>query len=129
MRGARGNSRPYQSEPFHRSEIRRVRRWNRGVGAQKLLLSKHFRSFSSRDKAYWGFIAAQAAGAEDEEARRVLVSFARDADDETFRRRAQRHLDAAAPQRGPVLSTESLEIIATVEETIRKASGRRRLRS
>ena len=93
------------------------------------LLSKHFRNFSSRDKAYWSFIAAQAAGAEDDEARRVLVSFARDADDETFRRRAQRHLEAAGPRRGPVLCTESLEIIATVEETIRKASGRRRLRS
>jgi len=82
-----------------------------------------------RDKAYWSFIAAQAAGTEDDEARRVLVSFARDADDETFRRRAQRHLEAAGPRRGPVLCTESLEIIVTVEETIRKASGRRRLRS
>jgi hypothetical protein len=50
----------------------------------------------SRNKAYWIFVADQAAGAHDQEARRVLASFAHAADDETFRKAAQRHLTKAS---------------------------------
>ena len=65
------------------------------VDAVHSLLSRQLRSLSSERKAYWTFIACQAAGAHDEEARRHLQSAADAADDETFRRAARRHLDAS----------------------------------
>jgi len=59
------------------------------------LLNRQLRSLSSERKAYWTFIACQAAGAHDEEARRRLEAAADTADDETFRKAARRHLDAS----------------------------------
>jgi hypothetical protein len=61
------------------------------------LLSRQLRFLRSMNKAYWIFIASQAAGMHDDDARRTLASYVDAADDETFRRAAQRHL-AKAPQ-------------------------------
>jgi hypothetical protein len=70
------------------------------------LLSRQLRFLRSRNKAYWIFIASQAAGMPDDDARRTLASYVDAADDETFRRAAQRHLaEAPAADRG-VLSLE-----------------------
>jgi hypothetical protein len=56
------------------------------------LLSRQLRFLSPRSKAYWIFIASQAAGVHDDDARRTLASYADATSDETFRRTAQRHL-------------------------------------
>lgn len=64
------------------------------VDGVRSLLSRQLRSLSSQRKAYWMFIACQAARTHDEEARRHLESAADTADDETFGRAARRHLDA-----------------------------------
>jgi hypothetical protein len=65
------------------------------VEGVRSLLSRQLRSLRSERKAYWTFIACQAAGAHDEEARRRLQAAADATDDETFRRAARRHLDAS----------------------------------
>ena len=91
--------------------------------AVRSLLSGQLRSLSPQRKALWIFIAGRAAGTDDEEARRVLVSCARAADDETFRRRAHRHLNAAAAPGGSALSAQSLATIAAIEERLRKTKG------
>jgi hypothetical protein len=64
------------------------------VDAVDSLLNRQLRSLSSERKAYWKFIACQAAGAHDEEVRRHLETAADAADNETFRRAARRHLGA-----------------------------------
>jgi hypothetical protein len=91
--------------------------------AVRSLLSKQFQFLNSRDKAFWIFIASQAAGTVDEEARRVLVSYAGSANDEAFRRRAHRHLNAATTPGGVALSAESRATIAAIEETLPKLKG------
>jgi hypothetical protein len=64
------------------------------IDAVQSLLTSQLRSLSSERKAYWTFIACQAAGKHDEEARSRLEAAADTADDETFRRAARRHLGA-----------------------------------
>jgi hypothetical protein len=64
------------------------------------LLGRQLRSVRSERKAYWTFIACQAAGKDDEEARRGLQAAADATDDETFRRAARRHLDASLVAEG-----------------------------
>lgn len=70
------------------------------IDAVQSLLSRQLRSLSPERKAYWTFIACQAAGKHDEEARGRLESAADAADDETFRRAARRHLDASLATEG-----------------------------
>jgi len=70
------------------------------VDGVRPLLSRQLRSLSSERKAYWTFIACQAAGMHDEEARRRLETAADAADDETFRRAARRHLNASLVTEG-----------------------------
>jgi hypothetical protein len=84
--------------------------------AVRSLLSSQFRSLDPGSKAYWIFIAEQAAGREDEEARRALVSYARVADDETFRRRVDRHLNTAPSLGGINLSAQSRATLAAIDE-------------
>jgi hypothetical protein len=68
-------------------------------------LSGRLRFLRSRNKAYWIFIAGEAAGTHDDDARCTLASYADAADDETFRRAAQRHL-TKAPASERALSSE-----------------------
>ena len=70
-------------------------------------------------------IAGQAAGTDHEEARRVLGSYARSADDETFCKTAQRHLDAGPTPSGAILSAESRATIAAIERPLGKRNGLR----
>jgi hypothetical protein len=84
------------------------------------LLSRQLRFVRPRSKAYWIFIAGQAAGMRDEDARHILASHARAADDETFRMNAQSHLDAGPTPGGVALSTESRATIAEIEKTLAK---------
>jgi hypothetical protein len=70
------------------------------VDGVQSLLSRQLRSLSSERKAYWTFIACQAAEAHDEEARRCLEAAADAAADETFRRAARRHLNASMVAEG-----------------------------
>jgi hypothetical protein len=65
------------------------------VDGVQSLLNRQLRFLSWSTKTYWNFIARQAAGTLDGEARNRLVSAAHASDDETFRRTAQRHLDRA----------------------------------
>jgi hypothetical protein len=68
------------------------------------LLGRQLRFLRPKNKAYWLFIAVQAAGIDDDEARRTLISFADATDDETFRKAARRHLaEAPATRRGVLL--------------------------
>jgi hypothetical protein len=70
------------------------------VDSVQSLLDRQLRSLSSERKAYWTFIACQAAGTHDEEVRRRLEAAADAADDETFRRAARRHLNASPVAEG-----------------------------
>jgi hypothetical protein len=67
---------------------------------------RQLRFVRSRNKAYWIFIASGAAKTHDDDARRILASYVDTADDETFRRAAQRHLAEAPMAGGAVLSDE-----------------------
>ena len=89
------------------------------------LLGRQLRFLSPRMKAYWVFIVSQAAGNDQEEARRVLGSYARSADDETFCKTAQRHLDAGPTPGGAILSAESRATIAAIERPLGKRNGLR----
>jgi len=89
------------------------------------LLGRQLRFLSPRMKSYWVFIVSQAAGNDQEEARRVLGSYARSADDETFCKTAQRHLDAGPKPGGAILSAESRAIIAVIEGHCEKRNGLR----
>jgi hypothetical protein len=84
-------------------------------------LSRKLRFVRPRSKAYWIFIAGQAAGTRDEDVRHTLASLVRAADAETFRRIAQRHLGAGPTPSGIALSMESLATIAAIEKTLAKA--------
>jgi hypothetical protein len=88
--------------------------------AVRSLLSRQLRFVRPRNKAYWISIAGQTAETRDEEARRVLASYVRGADDETFRRTAQRHLDAGPTPGGAALCAESRATIAAIEKTLGK---------
>jgi hypothetical protein len=72
------------------------------------LLRRQLRFFKPRNKAYWIFVADQAAGVHEEDARRVLELFAHAADDETFHKAAQRHL-AKAPAAGKRITAPSVD--------------------
>lgn len=85
-----------------------------------LLLNRQLRFVRPRNKAYWTFIADRAAGTLDEAARCALASHVRAADDETFRRTAQRHLDAGPTSGGVALSAESRATIEAIEKTLQK---------
>jgi hypothetical protein len=61
------------------------------------LLARQLRFLSPKQKAYWLFVAVEAAGIDDDVVRRTLISCADATDDETFRRAAQRHLAAPPP--------------------------------
>jgi hypothetical protein len=86
----------------------------------RALLSRRLRFLRPRAKAYWIFVAGQAAGTHDEDARRVLESCVRTTDDESFRRTAQRHLDAGPTPGGVALSAESRATVAAIEKTLAK---------
>ena len=62
-----------------------------------------------------GFVAGEAAGTPDDNSRRALASYAREAEDETFRVNAQRHLDEAPKLAKVALSMESLATVAAIE--------------
>jgi hypothetical protein len=87
----------------------------------RLLLSTQLRFVRARNKAYWIFIANTAAGGYGEEARLALASHVGPDADETFRRIAQRHLDAAPTLCGATLSAESRGTIAAIETTLQQA--------
>ena len=87
------------------------------------LLSGQLRFVRSRNKAYWIFIASQAAGTHDEDARHVLASYMHAIDDETFHRSAQRHLGAGPTPRGVVLSMESRMVMDAIEKMLAKTRG------
>jgi hypothetical protein len=84
--------------------------------AVRSLLSRQLRFVRPRNKAYWIFVAGQRAGARDEDARQILAAYVHAADDETFSRMAQRHLDARPTPWGSALSSESSATIAAVEK-------------
>jgi len=65
------------------------------VDGVRSLLTRELRFLSPRGKAYYTFIACKAAGTLDEETRSRLESAVQADDDETFRKSARRHLDAA----------------------------------
>jgi hypothetical protein len=88
-------------------------------GVRRCLLSRQLQSLRSRDKTYWILVASQAAGINNEDARRALELDARDAtDSEVFRRRAGRLLEAAPTLTGPALSAESVATISAIEDTL-----------
>jgi hypothetical protein len=87
----------------------------------RLLLSTQLRFVRARNKAYWIFIANTAAGGCGEEARLALAAYVGPDADETFRRIAQRHLDAAPTLCGATLSAESRGTIAAIETTLQQA--------
>jgi hypothetical protein len=88
------------------------------VEGVRVLLSRQLRFLRARDKAYWIVIANRAAAIHHEDARRVLASHARTTDDETFRRRAERILEAAPGSPGPALSAESRATIVAIENAL-----------
>jgi amino acid transporter len=71
------------------------------------LLNRQLRFVTSRNKAYWIFIVGAAAGKHDDDARRTLAAYVDAADNETFRRAAQRHLAGAPVASGGLLADES----------------------
>jgi hypothetical protein len=89
------------------------------INGVRALLRRHLGFLRPRSKAYWVFVAGEAAGT-DEDARRALASHAREAEDETFRVNAQRHLDEAPTLGKVALSMESLATIAAIEERFRR---------
>jgi hypothetical protein len=90
------------------------------VDGVRTLLGRQLRFLAPSGKAYWVFVAGQAAGIPDEAARRALTSYANEAEDETFRVNAQRHLDQAPTLGKVALSMESLPTIEAIEWKVRK---------
>jgi membrane associated rhomboid family serine protease len=82
------------------------------------LLRGDLRILAAERKAYWSVVAANAAGAVDEEARRTLTDHAAASDNEGFRLDAQRLLMAAPVPGGVVLSPESAAKIAELEQAL-----------
>ena len=93
------------------------------VDGVRTLLCGEFRFFRPDTAAYWSFIAATAAGVADD-SRRILVDYARQSDDEAFRRAAERHLSATLPAAAPILSDGSMAVIAEIDAKLRPP-GRR----
>jgi hypothetical protein len=75
---------------------------------------------------YWTAIAAKASGTDDDEWRRIMQTVARTADNESFRRAAERHLAEPWDARGPKLSWESIATINAVEQQVMEQSTRLR---
>jgi hypothetical protein len=90
------------------------------IDGVRALLRRQLGFLRPRSKAYWVFVAGEAAGTPDDDARRILASYAREAEDETFRVNAQRHLDEAPMLAKVAFSTESLAAIAAIEERLRR---------
>jgi hypothetical protein len=90
------------------------------IDGVRALLRRQLGFLRPRSKAYWVFVAGEAAGTPDDDARRILASYAREAEDETFRVNAQRHLDEAPTLAKVAFSTESLATIAAIEERLRR---------
>ena len=88
--------------------------------AVRAVLSRQLRFVRPRNKAYWIFVAGRVAGTPDTDARRVLASDVATADDETFRRAAQRHLAAGRIPGGASLSASSHATISTIEKALAK---------
>jgi hypothetical protein len=91
--------------------------------AVRSLFSRQLRFVRPRHEASWIFIAGQTAETRDEDARRVLASYVRAAEDEAFRRIAQRHLDAGPMPDEADLSAASRATIAAIEKTLGKRRG------
>jgi hypothetical protein len=87
------------------------------VGGVRALLEGKLRFLAPHTAAYWSFIAATAAGVSDD-TRRVLADHARQSDDESFRRAAQRHLAAAVASASPTLSPTSTAALAEIEASL-----------
>src|SRR5262249_22702225 len=87
------------------------------VDGVRTLLQGRLRFLRPATAAYWSFIAASAAGISDD-SRRALAEHARQSDDESFRRAAQRRLAAALPSAGPILSPGSTAAIAEIEAAL-----------
>jgi len=81
------------------------------------LLRGRLRSTVAEHKAYWSFVATQAAGADDAEQRRLLAQHAGASEDETFRRAAARHLAGPARREPIALSPAAFATIASIEKT------------
>jgi hypothetical protein len=87
------------------------------VDGVRTLVQGKLRSMRPEAAAYLSFIAATAAGLSDD-SRRALTDHARESDDESFRRAAQRHLAAAVPSASPSLSPASVAAIAEIEAAL-----------
>jgi hypothetical protein len=87
------------------------------IDAVRALLGRQLGFLRPRIKAYWVFVAGEAAGTSNEDARRALASYARETEDETFSVNAQRHPFVPAgtsKSRGVVRSRDHLlEILVT----------------
>jgi hypothetical protein len=90
------------------------------IDGVRALLRRQLGFLRPRSKAFWVFVAGEAAGTPDDDARRALASYAREAEDETFRVNAQRHLDQSSTLGKVALSIESLATIAAIEERLRR---------
>jgi hypothetical protein len=86
--------------------------------AVRSLLARRLRFLAPRMNAYWMLVTSQAAGTHDEDAHRALESCLRVSDDETFRKFAKRHIDAALTPGGVALSAESRATVAAIEKTL-----------
>jgi hypothetical protein len=87
------------------------------VDGVRTLLQGRLRFLRPEVAAYWSFIAATVAGTSDD-SRSALAAYARQSDDESFRRAAQRHLAAAVPSASPALSPASSAAIAEIEAAV-----------
>jgi hypothetical protein len=87
---------PARNRPFYRLYVQAFTGHIDGV---RSLFDRQLRFVRPKNKAYWIFVASQAAGLHDDEARHTLESCADATDDETFRSAALRHLtDTGANQ-------------------------------
>jgi hypothetical protein len=87
------------------------------VDGVRALLRGKLRFLGPHTAAYWSFIAATAAGVSDD-TRRALADHARQSDDESFRRAAQRHLATAVPSASPALSPGSTAALAEIAASL-----------
>jgi hypothetical protein len=94
------------------------------VDGVRAILAGPLRTLAPAFKAYWIFVATQAAGIDDQDVRHDLTPHACSAEDETFRTIAQRHLAKAPGVGGVVLSPDSLATIAAIEESLEKTRRR-----
>ena len=87
------------------------------VDCVRTLLQGKLRFLRPDVATYWSFIAATAAGLSDD-SRLALADYARQSDDESFRRAAQRHLAAAVPSARPALSPAAVAALAEIEAAL-----------